>query len=58
MVRAAHWLHLKDVIPASVDTTRLADISKLFIEEVEWSRTGGLRITPRDVPSRYQGGAL
>ena len=58
MVRAAHWLRLKDVIPQSVDTTRLADITKIFIEEVEWSRTGGLRITPRDVPSRYQGGAL
>ena len=58
MVRAAHWLRLKDVIPQSVDTTRLADITKIFIEEVEWSRTGGLRLTPRDVPSRYQGGAL
>ncbi len=58
MVRAGNWLRLKDVIPQSVDTTRLADITKLFVEEVEWSRISGLRITPRDVPSRYQGGAL
>lgn len=57
MARPGRWIRLKDVIPASVDTTRLADISKLFIEEVEWSRSGGLRITPRDVPGRYQGGA-
>jgi len=56
MVTAGQWLRLKDVIPQSVDTTRLADITKIFMEEVEWSQSGGLRITPRDVPGRYQGG--
>jgi len=55
MVKAGQWLRLKDVIPQSVDVTGIADISKIFMEEVEWSRTGGLRITPRDIPGRYQG---
>jgi len=65
MVTAGQWLRLRDVIPQSVDTTRLADITKVFIEEVEWSAStdkdyplGKLRVTPRDVPGRYQGASL
>lgn len=64
MVTAGQWLRLRDVIPQSVDTSRLADVSKIFIEEAEWSAggkdepLGKLRITPRDVPGRYQGANL
>ena len=58
MVAAGQWVRLQDVIPQTADVSKLADISKVFVEEVEWSRTGGLSITPRDVPGKYQGGAI
>jgi len=53
LVPAGIWLRIKDILPPSADTSRLADMSRIFVEEIEWSRTGGIRITPRDVPGRY-----
>lgn len=55
LVPAGIWLRNKDILPESADTSRLADMSKIFVEEIEWSRSGGIRITPRDVPGRYGG---
>jgi len=46
---AGVWARLKDILPASIDTTRLADPALVFIEESEWDegayRLG--RIEPR-----------
>jgi len=35
------WARLRDGLPGSVDVTRLADISRVFIERVEWSEKEG-----------------
>ncbi len=43
-----NWAALKDVIPATVDVSHLADPSLIFIEEATW-RGGALTVTPRDV---------
>lgn len=53
LVPAGVWLVVKDVIPSSANTAYLADMSKIFVEEIEWSPGRGIRITPRDVPGRY-----
>jgi hypothetical protein len=53
LVPAGVWLEVKDVIPSSANTAYLADMSRIFVEEIEWHRTRGIRITPRDVPGRY-----
>jgi hypothetical protein len=44
----ANWVRLVDVIPASADTSRLADPSYFFVERAEYDcRTGRLRLEPR-----------
>lgn len=53
LVPAGVWLEIKGVLPSTANTAYLADMSKIFVEEIEWSQRGGIRITPRDVPGRY-----
>jgi hypothetical protein len=40
------WARLRDLIPTSADTTRLANASRFFIEGAKWSPPG-LRLTTR-----------
>lgn len=57
MLVTGNWAALQDVLPASVDLTRLADPSMLFIEEAVWSRN---RLIPkvRDVAGYMELGGL
>lgn len=49
------WVRLKDVIPASVDTSRLADPTLAFIDEVEYVVADDrLYILPRDIADPWQ----
>jgi len=52
---AGVWARLKDVLPATIDTTRLADPALVFIEESEWDENQYrlARIEPRG-PSPMQ----
>lgn len=45
------WIKLRNVIPASVDTTKLIDPTLQFIEEATWSDSGGLQLQFRGQPS-------
>jgi hypothetical protein len=38
------WMHLKDYIPATADTSKLANPSPIFVEEAEFDRRRGYRI--------------
>jgi len=42
------WARLKDVIPGSVDTSKLADPTLMFVDEAEYEpATDSLKFTPR-----------
>jgi hypothetical protein len=45
---AGNWARLRDLAPGSADVSRLADLSRVFIEGVVWNRTGGLKINPEN----------
>jgi len=48
------WAALKDIIPGSVDTNRLATPSPVFIERAEYNgRTGMTTYTPRGLPQPW-----
>ena len=48
------WLWVRDMISATADTRRIADASKIFVEEWEYDAgSGELMISPRDVPGPY-----
>ncbi len=49
------WAKLKDVIPGSVDITKLADPTLMFIEEAEYEpATDTLKPTPRGLQSPWE----
>jgi hypothetical protein len=49
------WARFKDIIPGSVDTSRLADPSKMFIDEAEYSPIDDrLSLTPRGFIDPFQ----
>jgi hypothetical protein len=51
------WVQLKDAVPDTANTTRIADPARLFLEEVEYNaRTGALRIRGRNQPDPWQVG--
>jgi hypothetical protein len=53
----AQWVQLRDVIPETANTSRIADPARLFLEEVEYNaRTGALRIRGRNQPDPWQVG--
>ena len=48
-VRPGMWLRLKDVVPASTDTSKLADMSRFFVEEVVYyPKTKQINVRQRD----------
>lgn len=48
------WAQLKDVLPSSVDVSRLADPTRVFIEQSEYdARSLSLRLQPRGVLSPW-----
>jgi hypothetical protein len=50
-IRPGQWARLKDVIPASTDMGLLADISRFFIESVEYKpESGDVSLFQRDEP--------
>lgn len=51
------WVMLKDIIPATVDVSRLSDPSMLLIEEIVWS-PDGMQIVPRDNPGYLDLGGI
>ena len=49
------WARFKDIIPGSVDTSRLADPTKMFIDEAEYSPIDDrLSLTPRGFIDPFQ----
>jgi len=49
------WARLKDVIPGSVDTSKLADPTVMFIDEAEYEpATDTLRLTPRGLQNVWE----
>jgi hypothetical protein len=49
------WARFKDIIPASVDTTKLADPSMMFIDEAEYTpENDQLSLTPRGFIDPFQ----
>lgn len=53
------YARLKDVIPGSLDTSKLADPSMMFIEEAEYAPAGDiLTLTPRGEQSPWDIGVL
>ena len=51
------WAQLKDVIPPTVDTSRITDPSWIFIDEISWDN-GELTIIPRDSPGYMDIGGI
>ncbi len=53
------WARFKDIIPPSVDITRLADPAKLFIEQSEYEvASRKLTLTPRGVQDPFDIGSV
>lgn len=49
------WTRLKDIVPASVDTTKLADPTIMFIDEAEYiPDEDRLNLTPRGFIDPFQ----
>jgi hypothetical protein len=50
----AQWVQLRDVIPDTANTTRIADPARMFIEESEYMvRDGRLRLRTRNIPDPW-----
>jgi hypothetical protein len=48
-IRPGGWMRLKDVVPASTDTTLLADMTRFFVESVVYyPKDQRVDIVPRD----------
>ncbi len=56
---AGVWARLKEIIPPSVDTTKLSDPSLMFIETAEYEpASNALILTPRGVENVYDIGGI